>query len=161
MIEDWKWGPNFNHNGMVCGFGAFKKHVSLIFFKGALLKDPKMMLEAGGSKIHIRIVKLSSVTDINRTVLTGFVKEAVRNNIKGLKIEVPKNRTVKVPRILQQALNKNKKAKETFNEFPYSHKREYVEWINEAKRPETLKRRINQTIEKLLAGESKEQKYQK
>ena len=44
IVEDWKWGPNFNKHGMICGFGAFKEHVSLGFFKGELLKDPKKLL---------------------------------------------------------------------------------------------------------------------
>jgi hypothetical protein len=39
IVEDWTWGPNYSKNGMVCGFGAFKQHVSLAFFRGALMKD--------------------------------------------------------------------------------------------------------------------------
>ncbi len=38
FIEDWKWGPNYYLNGMVCGYWGFKKHVSLVFFQGSLLK---------------------------------------------------------------------------------------------------------------------------
>lgn len=39
IVEDWKWGPNYSKNGMVCGIGAFQKHVSLAFFQGAHMKD--------------------------------------------------------------------------------------------------------------------------
>jgi hypothetical protein len=41
IIEDWKWGPNYSKNGMVCGYFGFKEHVTFTFFGGAALKDPK------------------------------------------------------------------------------------------------------------------------
>lgn len=50
IIEDWKWGPNYYKSGIVCGFGAFKQHVTLAFFQGAMLKDPKKILTEDGSK---------------------------------------------------------------------------------------------------------------
>ena len=72
IIEDWKWGPNFNKDGMVCGFGAFKEFVSIAFFMGALLKDPKKtLIDCSGSNAE--------------KALLAFVKEAVALNEKGVK----------------------------------------------------------------------------
>jgi hypothetical protein len=62
------------------------------------------------------------------------------------------NRVVKAPPDLQKALSKKGKAKALFDRLAYSHKREYVEWILEAKREETRKRRVEQTVAKLAAG---------
>ena len=44
IIEDWKWGPNYNLNGMLCGFGGFQKHVKFTFYNGSAMKDPKKNL---------------------------------------------------------------------------------------------------------------------
>ena len=41
IIEDWNWEPNYYLSGMVCGYWGFKKHVSLVFFEGSLLKNKK------------------------------------------------------------------------------------------------------------------------
>lgn len=59
-------------------------------------------------------------------------------------------RTVDIPPELKRALAKNKGAKEVFEKLPPSHKREYVGYITEAKKPETRLRRVNQTIKTLL-----------
>lgn len=59
-------------------------------------------------------------------------------------------RTVEVPDDLALALAGNEAAKTAFGKLSYSHKREYVQWINEAKKDETRQRRIAKTIEKLL-----------
>ena len=59
------------------------------------------------------------------------------------------------------AIRKNKKAMETFEEFSYSHKKEYVEWVTEAKTEETRNRRLATTIAWLTEGKSRNWKYVK
>ena len=61
-------------------------------------------------------------------------------------------RTVKVPKDLRDALAKKAKAKLNFSKLAYTHRKEYVDWIEEAKRPETRKRRIEKALEKLGKG---------
>ena len=61
-------------------------------------------------------------------------------------------RTIEPPADLAEALDANPDAASTFDSFSYSHRREYVEWIDEAKRPETRERRIAKTIERLVDG---------
>jgi hypothetical protein len=58
-------------------------------------------------------------------------------------------RTVEVPPDLEEALDGDPEAKEIFERMSYSHKREYVEAILEAKRPQTRAKRIERTIEML------------
>ena len=44
IVEDWKWGPNYNYNGMICGYGAFKGHVKFTFFNGSAMKNSKQVV---------------------------------------------------------------------------------------------------------------------
>ena len=66
-----------------------------------------------------------------------------------------------VPQTLLAALKKNAKAKATFDTFSYSHKKEYVEWITEAKQDETRTRRLATTIEWLSEGKARNWKYER
>ena len=61
-------------------------------------------------------------------------------------------RRVRVPDDLAQALASDPEAKDTFARLSFTHRREYVEWVEEAKRPETRTRRIEQTLERVRAG---------
>jgi uncharacterized protein YdeI (YjbR/CyaY-like superfamily) len=55
---------------------------------------------------------------------------------------------------VKRALSKSPKAHAIFEKMPPSHKREYVKWIAEAKKPETFQRRLEQLIPKLLVKAS-------
>jgi uncharacterized protein YdeI (YjbR/CyaY-like superfamily) len=149
MIEDWKWGPNYQKNGMVCGYGAFRQHVNFHFFNGALLKDAKKILTEGGSNMKSRGVKFRSADDIDDKVIILYIKEAVKLNETSAKL---KKRELEVPAVLRKILNKNKVAGEIFNKLPYTHKKEYILWIEEAKKEETRERRLGRISEMLLAG---------
>lgn len=61
-------------------------------------------------------------------------------------------REMPVPHDLQIELNDHPAAAAAFEALPFSHKREYVDWILEARRPETRARRIEQTLERLVRG---------
>ena len=67
---------------------------------------------------------------------------------------------INVPAELETAFKRSKKAKENFDAFSPSHKREYVEWINEAKTEATKERRINTAIDWLIEGKNMNWKYQ-
>jgi uncharacterized protein YdeI (YjbR/CyaY-like superfamily) len=64
-----------------------------------------------------------------------------------------------VPSDLKAALQKNAKARKTFEDFSYSHKKEYVNWITDAKRDETRKRRLQTAIQWLAEGKPQNWKY--
>lgn len=61
-------------------------------------------------------------------------------------------RDVNVPEDFRSALAMHKKALTVFQTFSYSHKKEYVDWIETAKRPETRIRRIHIAVEKIAEG---------
>jgi uncharacterized protein YdeI (YjbR/CyaY-like superfamily) len=98
-------------------------------------------------------------------VLIGYIKEAARLNETGARLPAtrkPKARKeLLVPAELMSALKENEKALSAFQDFSYSHKKEYVEWITEAKGEETRKRRLATAIEWMAEGKSRHWKYAK
>lgn len=88
----------------------------------------------------------------------------MKSNEEGVKaVGVRKRSAPKPPPVapddLAAALKKNRQARATFEAFPPSHQREYVEWITQAKRDETRQKRLAQTVEWLAEGKSRNWKY--
>ena len=162
--ETIKWSfPHFMYKGMFCSMAAFKQHCAFHFWQGGLVLDPQHNKsdEAMG-----QFGRITSIEDLPpRRVLLGYIKKAVQNKDAGVKPARPKKSAEKkelvVPNYFTAALKKNKKAQTTFDNFPYSHKKEYVEWITEAKTEETRTRRLQTTLEWLAEGKSRNWKYEK
>lgn len=155
--ETMKWSfPHFMHRGILCSMASFKAHCAFGFWKGALIGVAN--LEAMGS-----FGRITTLRDLPRDkVLVGYVKEAARLNEAGVKVPRqprPPKKPISVPADLKSALRKNAKARATFDALSPSHKREYVEWITEAKRAETRKKRLTTAVESMAAGKSQHWKY--
>ncbi len=163
--ETMKWSaPHFMYGGMMCGMAAFKAHCAFGFWKASLIlaNDPKAS-EAMGQFGCIR-----SLSDLpSKKVLAGYIREAMRLNEEGVKASARTKsrgaaaREVVVPEALASALKKNRKAREAFEAFSASHRREYAEWIAEAKGEDTRARRVATTVECLTEGKSRNWKYVK
>ena len=93
-----------------------------------------------------------------------LIVDAMRLNDAGIKVAKPKptgeKKELVVPDILLEALATNDAAAETFNKFPYSKKKDYVEWITEAKADATRDKRLATTIEWLAEGKRRNWKYE-
>ncbi len=163
--ETLKWNfPHFMHQGMLCGVAAFKAHCTFGFWKGALiLRQQKGQAETEVSAMgHFgRITSLSALP--SDKVLLRCIREAVRLNEAGIKRPARRRRKkeLMVPEYFMSALKKNEKALTTFEHFSYSHKKEYVEWITEAKREETRNTRLATALEWLAQGKGRNWKYEK
>ena len=155
--ETIKWRmPFFEHKGPICFMSAFKQHAAFGFWKGKLLFGD----EDEGAMGHFG--RLTSITDLpNEKQLTGYVRKAAELNERGVqKKRTPRGtQKVTVPSDLKSALAKNAKARKTFEDFSYSHKKEYVEWITGAKRDETRKKRLKTAIEWLAQGKTQNWRY--
>lgn len=160
IIEDWKWGPNYYLDGMVCGFWGFRKHVTLTFFQGALLKDKKKVLQENPGNVHNRHLKFTDVKDIDEKLVLAYLFEAIDNNRKGHKIVETKEKTVDVPEDVQKAFKKAK-VLSCFEGMAFTKRKEYVMWITDAKKEETRLKRIAQAIEKLSQKQGLNDKYKK
>src|SRR6218665_500356 len=148
IIEDWKWGPNYYKDGMVCGFWHFKKHVSFVFSQGAMLKDKKKVLQQNEGNLHNRHIKFTDVNQVDEKLLIEYITEAVINNEKGLKLTEVKDKTVTLPDDFKKLLAKNKVLK-MYEEMPYYKRKDFVGWINGAKQEATRIKRMNEALEKI------------
>lgn len=148
IIEDWKWGPNFYHNGMVCGIWGFKKHVSMVFFRGDRMKDRRKLFNDGKRNAHNRMIKFASVDEVNSNVILEYVKEAVSINEMGA--PEPK-KTITIPADFGKALS-NAKLLISFKAMAFTHRKEYILWIIGAKKAETRLRRIRKAVGMIAAG---------
>jgi len=109
-----------------------------------------------------RITKQSGLPP--KKELTAYVKKAVALNEAGINEARPPKappKLLRVPADLAAALRKNKNAQATFDNFSLSHRREYVEWIADAKTDETRARRVKTAIEQMAEGKSQNWKYEK
>jgi uncharacterized protein YdeI (YjbR/CyaY-like superfamily) len=98
-------------------------------------------------------------------ILLEYIHEAVALNEQGVKVPSPKKREAKqeleIPDYFLAALKKNKKALATFETFSYSHRKEYIEWIIEAKQESTRNQRLATAISWMAEGKSRNWKYRK
>jgi hypothetical protein len=160
--EALRWGSLcFKGRNHVCGIGVFKDHVSLTLWRGASVKDPSGQLVHGQGRSEMRTAKFDSLTAIDTHLLESWIKQAAMLDAVGAVPRVPETVKVVVPRPLATALRGDAVARATFDAFPPYCRREYCEWISEAKQPATVERRLAATLEKLRRGESLNEKYRK
>jgi len=156
-----KWGvPSFEKNGIVGGMAAFKSHATFGFWRGADLWDPHRILARTGTASFMT-QKLTHVSQLPaHRILVDYVRRAVKlNESRALSRRPEPKPTPRVPADLAAALEKNAKARAAFRAFPPGHRREYVEWIKEAKRPETRARRLATTLDWLAKGKPRRWRY--
>ena len=160
--ETLKWGhPAFTYKGILCGIAAFNEHCTMGFWKGALIvgNNEGKTREAMG-----QFGRITSLKDLpTDSLLLGFVRQAARLNAEGIKVSrKPKpasRKKLRIPSILLSALRRNAKARSVFEEFGYSNKKEYVEWITEAKTDETRARRLATALQWMAQGKIRNWKY--
>ncbi len=164
--ETIKWGmPFFDYKGPLCNLASFKQHCAFGFWKNALMKDAKEMIDKNEQAMG-HLGKITSMKDLppDKKIL-GWIKEAVKLNDDNIKLPERKKsaekKEIEIPDAFQKALNKNKKAAATFSGFSPSHRYEYLEWITGAKTEETRNKRIEKTIEQLKESKSLNWKYVK
>ena len=158
--ETMKWSvPAFDYKGPLCGMAAFKKHCIFGFWK-----SPLVLGERGPADNPMGFrEKLTSVKDLPpKSEFRANIKKAMELNDQGIKVpraaRAPKA-AIKVPAYFAAAVKKNKKAQAAFDAFSPSHRREYLEWITEAKTEATRTRRVTQAIEWMAEGKPRNWKY--
>lgn len=161
--ETMKWSfPHFDYKGMLCSMASFKQHCAFGFWKQSLMENSDFP-EKNAMGSFGRITSLKDLPS-DRTIVK-LVKDAMKLNDEGLTVKrkpvSKEKRDVAIPEILVSALDSNPKAAETFNGFPYSCKKEYVEWITEAKTEATRDKRLATTLEWLSEGKRRNWKYEK
>jgi hypothetical protein len=160
LLEEWKWGPHYSSGGMVCGYGAFQKHVKLTFFNGSGMKDAKGLFNHCVDNEFSRSIKYTSESEIDEPTLEAYIKESIAVNAKGYKRAV-KDKTVEVPAELLEALRQNKKALNFFETLSYGYKKDFVELVTTAKQEKTKQERIAKVVTHCAEGKKLNDKYKK
>lgn len=167
--ETMKWSfPHFDYKGeMMFSMAAFKEHMAMGFWKGSIMKDPDKILDKDREQAMGHFGRITAMKDLpSDKILTKYIKEAMRLNDEGIKLPVKKKASEKekkefvVPDYFLKALSKNKAAKKVFDGFSYSKKKDYVEWLTEAKTDETRNKRMATSLEWLSEGKPRHWKYQ-
>jgi len=168
--ETMKWGfPHFQYEGMLCSMASFKRHCSFGFWRAAQMKDAEALLGEGAQGAMGNFGKLSQMSDLPKDVtIKARIREAMRLNEKRsvtpvapkAKAPAPK-KPLRVPPDLKAGLAKRARAEKFFVALSPTQKREYIDWITEAKAPATRERRLATTLEWLAEGKNRNWKYEK
>jgi uncharacterized protein YdeI (YjbR/CyaY-like superfamily) len=165
--ETIKWGfASFDYKGPLCSMASFKQHCVFGFWKSKLLHDPKGYLHERsnqGGEAMGNLGRITSLSDLPPDeILINFIKEASHLNEDGVKLpQSPKKDKgeLVIPDVLVNRLKNNAAARATFDKFSTTNKREYVDWINEAKTGETKARRLETALEWMAEGKVRNWKY--
>lgn len=159
VVETMKWGfPHFDSAGLICSMAAFTQHCALTFWNGA-----EVVGEASKDGAMGQFGRIRSRDDLpDDGLVRGYVRKAAALRLEG----APRKRAPRKtrpepdpPEDLLRELERDPVARRTWEGFSPSHRREYIEWIDEAKREATRERRLAQTMEWLAEGKPRNWKY--
>jgi uncharacterized protein YdeI (YjbR/CyaY-like superfamily) len=158
--ETIKWRqPSFEYKGLMCGMAAFKEHCVFGYWKAPLV----LGAAADGANAMGYRDKITSVADLpSKSAFRAHVRKAMELNEAGITVERPvkeRKPEIVVPADVAAAVNKNKKARATFDTFSPSHRREYIEWVTEAKTDASRAKQLQQTVEWLAEGKPRNGNY--
>jgi uncharacterized protein YdeI (YjbR/CyaY-like superfamily) len=157
--ETMMWSfPHFDYKGMMCSMAAFKEHCAFGFWKASLALDGNGADDGMG---HFGRITANSDLPSDRT-LTAFIKKAARLNDEGVKVDrqpAASKKPVTVPTDFAAAIKRNPAARKTFDAFSPSARREYVEWVTEAKTDATRQKRMDTSVVWLAEGKQRNWKY--
>lgn len=164
--ETIKWSfACFDYKGIFCSMAAFKEHCTFGFWKTALMSDPNGILSEKKHEAMGSLGRITCMEDLPPDkIIINFIKDAKRLNDEGIKLPPRQKKPAKeliIPNDLQRGLQKNKAAKSHFDQFSPSKKKEYVEWINEAKTETTRNKRLSTAIEWISEGKGRNWKYER
>lgn len=168
LEETMKWSfPHFVYKSeILASMAGFKQHCTFGFWKASLMRDPEKIILPTGDTSMGQFGKIRSLEDLpSEKVLLAYIREAAKLNEAGIKApKKPKasgNKELIIPGYLLEALDLDKAAKATFDNFSYSQKKEYVEWLMDAKTEATRERRLATALEWMAEGKTRNWKYAK
>jgi uncharacterized protein YdeI (YjbR/CyaY-like superfamily) len=163
VSETIKWGfPHFDYEGIFCSMAAFKAHCAFGFWQHALLQKRLGLGGATAKQAMGSFGRLASKDDLpDDAALRRILHAAKALKASGEKAPRVKRArpAIEPPGDFLAALRKNPKALAAFEAFPPSHRREYLEWITEARGEETRRRRLETAIAWMAEGKARNWKY--
>lgn len=157
LTEDVKWRqPCYtfeNHNIVL--IQGFKEYCALLFFKGALLKDPKgVLVKPGENSQSAHQIRFTSVQQIAgmEPLLKAYIHEAVEVEKSGLKVKLKKITQRKIPQELENKLNEMPALKTAFHALTPGRQRAYLLYFSGAKQSKTREARVEKCMKQILKG---------
>ena len=156
LSESIKWNMLcYSGRKLVCALGAFKKFAGLTFFRGAELPEAAALCDQVSATAVIRTLRFTSIADLDRGAVRRLIRAAAR-----LDECVPPPRPIRtaprplppLPAAFAAALKQNRAARAFFDSLKPTYQREYIIWTGTAKREDTLRKRVDETIAALAAG---------
>jgi uncharacterized protein YdeI (YjbR/CyaY-like superfamily) len=161
--ETMKWSfPHFMYGGgILCSMASFKAHCAFGFWNGGQVVGDEQRERAMG-----HFGRITSLADLPpKKEIAGYVKEAMKLSDAGVKrpsaSRTGRPKAVAVPEALTRALETHPEAQTAFERFSPSHRREYAEWVADAKTEATRTKRVSTAVEWLAEGKARNWKYEK
>jgi uncharacterized protein YdeI (YjbR/CyaY-like superfamily) len=157
LTEEVKWGQAcYTSDGRnVVLIHGFKEYCALLFFKGALLKDPKAILVQQTQNVQsARQIRFTNVREIvaMKPILKAYIREAIEVEKAGLKVKLKKTSDLKVPEEFQNKLDENPSLKKAFAALTPGRQRGYLFYFSAAKQPKTREARVEKCMPQILKG---------
>lgn len=155
LTESIKWNILcFSGRKLVCGISACQKHLSISFFRGTELRDITDLFSGGEGNTSIQSIRVTKPDQLSATKLRRLLHAAVALDADESILPPPPKKKAEwpMPDALAKALKKNKAAAAHFEAFKKTYQREYKVWISTAKQPETIQKRLDETIRALAKG---------
>ena len=157
LSEELKWGVpcyTFQKRNVVL-IHAFKEYCALLFFKGALLKDPNsILIQQTKNTQATRQIRFTSTREIvkMKTVLKAYIQEAIEIEKAGLKVSYKKTSEFAIPEEFQNKLDEVPALKTAFNALTPGRQRAYVLYFSAPKQSKTRESRVGKSMQKILIG---------
>jgi uncharacterized protein YdeI (YjbR/CyaY-like superfamily) len=161
LKEEVKWGgPVYTYERKnIVGIGVFKSYCGLWFFKGAALKDELNVLVTGSEKTYTQKQwRFTKIKEIDTKAIKAYILEAIAIEQSGVKLKVG-TKTLVIDSILQLAFEVDATLYAAWSNLSLSCKREYTDYINEAKKEETKIKRIEKIKPMILSSKGLNDKY--
>jgi uncharacterized protein YdeI (YjbR/CyaY-like superfamily) len=157
LTEELKWGHpcyTFENRNIVLIHG-FKEYCALLFFKGALLKDPKGILIQQTENVQAaRQVRFTNVREIVKMepILKAYIYEAIEVEKAGLKVNYKKTADFKIPDEFQKKLDEIPALRTAFDALTPGRQRAYIFYFSQPKQSKTRESRVEKCMPQILKG---------
>lgn len=157
LTEELKWGcPCYTYDKKnIVLIHGFKEYCAVLFFKGALLADPKGILIQQTENVQVpRQVRFTSLKEVTKLapVLKKYIREAVEVEKSGLKPELKKTSEFSMPEEFERILKEDATLKRAFKELTPGRQRAYLLHFSSAKQSKTRVSRIEKAIPQIMEG---------
>ena len=157
LSEELKWGvPCYTHEGKnVIIIHGFKAYVALLFFNGALLKDPHGLLFQQTANVQAgRQIRFKDISEIieKASILRSYIKEAVEVEKAGRKVVMKKTSEYNIPEEFSKKLKEDPRLKKAFESLTPGRQRGYILYFSQPKQAKTRETRIEKYMKQILKG---------